>query len=68
MAQTDGAGIRWRKSSRSAWDNCVEVARVAAGVLVRDSKDPHGAVIGFGDPGWRAFLRALHDGELSDGG
>jgi hypothetical protein len=64
MAPIDGGGIRWHKSSRSAWDNCVEVARLADGVLVRDSKDPGGAVVAFGGPGWRAFLAALGDGRL----
>ncbi|MGI5244263.1 DUF397 domain-containing protein [Dactylosporangium sp. CA-139066] len=62
MSRTNGAEIRWRKSSRSAWDNCVEVARLAEGVLVRDSKDPDGAVVAFCGPGWRAFLSALGDG------
>jgi hypothetical protein len=53
---------RWRKSSRSAWDNCVEVAEEAPGVLVRDSKDPDGAVVAFGAADWRAFLAALGNG------
>ena len=41
---TDDRGITWRKSSRSnAGNDCVEIARTAAGVAVRDSKNPHRA-------------------------
>lgn len=47
--------VTWRKSSASAQGNCVETA-YAAGVLVRDSKDPAGPVLVFPDRIWAVFL------------
>ncbi|TNY37559.1 DUF397 domain-containing protein [Thermomonospora catenispora] len=40
-------GAVWRKARRSqgSTGNCVEVARAADIVAVRDSKDPHGPVL-----------------------
>ena len=47
----------WRKASAStANGDCVEVATVPAGVLVRDSKDPAGPRLAFTPAPWRAFL------------
>ncbi len=37
----------WRKSSFTGNENCVEVALVAGGFAVRDSKDPGGPVLVF---------------------
>ncbi|MEU6116098.1 DUF397 domain-containing protein [Streptomyces sp. NPDC047117] len=52
----------WRKSSYSGADggNCLE-ANVSrpAGVPVRDSKNPHGPVLIFGDAAWAAFINGL---------
>jgi hypothetical protein len=67
VSHTGASTIRWRKSSRSARDNCVEVARTAQRVLVRDSKDPDGAVLHFCGPDWRAFLTTLDDGAFDRG-
>ncbi|HET9657888.1 MAG TPA: DUF397 domain-containing protein [Kineosporiaceae bacterium] len=40
--------VEWRKSGRSnSTGNCVEFARVAGRVAVRDSKDPHGPALVF---------------------
>lgn len=51
---------KWRKSSRSGGEGgaCVEVARVAGGVGVRDSKDVRGGVLVFGAAAWSSFLAA----------
>jgi len=51
----------WRKPSRSGanGDNCVEVAVVPEGVLVRDSKDPAGPVLAVSPAEWRTFLTDL---------
>lgn len=55
-------GLIWRRSSRSGGsdnDNCVEVAVVPGEVLVRDSKDPRGPVLGVTAAEWREFLTDL---------
>ena len=38
---------QWRKSQRCSGGACVEVAKVDGGYLVRDSKNPTGAVLSF---------------------
>ncbi|MBW8485273.1 DUF397 domain-containing protein [Actinomadura parmotrematis] len=54
----------WRRSSYSgsAGDNCVELAGVAGGVLVRDSKEPDGAGLAFRRGVFAAFAREVRDG------
>ena len=49
----------WRKSSRSngTQADCVEVARLAQAVGVRDSKNTAGPVLIFPVAGWAAFLQ-----------
>ena len=61
MSTVDLSGARWRKSSRSGHEGgeCVEVAELAAGVAVRDSKDPDGPMLVFGVDEWRAFTQAV---------
>ena len=53
--------MNWRKSSYSggASGNCAQVATVPSAVLVRDSKDPRGAVLTFGREAWEAFAAVL---------
>jgi len=62
----DIAAAAWRKSSRSGpWtDNCVEVAFVGGSILVRDSKNPGGAVLVFTPSEWDAFVNGAKDGEF----
>lgn len=56
----DSSSARWRKSSRSGANQCVEVADNLVGVIaVRDSKDPAGAVLAFSPGSWRAFTTGL---------
>ncbi|WP_078888344.1 DUF397 domain-containing protein [Streptomyces sclerotialus] len=52
----------WRKSSYSGGNgaNCLEAdLSRPPGVPVRDSKNPHGPVLIFGDAAWGAFIRAV---------
>jgi Domain of unknown function (DUF397) len=62
----------WRKSSySSAHAHCVEVATPSAGprsgrsFLVRDSKDPDGPVLAFGQRAWRSLIAGIKDGSVN---
>ena len=48
--------VGWRTSSYTEADNCVEVAFSTSDVGVRDSKDRTGPILGFGPDEWRIFL------------
>ncbi|GAA4099456.1 DUF397 domain-containing protein [Actinomadura miaoliensis] len=63
------ADVRWRKGSRSGHEGgeCVEVADLAAGVVVRDSKDPDGPKLAFAAGEWRAFMLAVRCSEYDLG-
>lgn len=61
MSEHDG----WRKSSFSnGAGECVEFKRGPNGeILIRDSKNPDGAVVQYDDPEvWRAFLGDIKQG------
>ncbi|URM99385.1 DUF397 domain-containing protein [Actinomadura madurae] len=47
MSHSDQLVLSWRKSSHSdaTGGECVEIAAVPEGFLIRDSKDPDGPVI-----------------------
>lgn len=60
---------RWRKSSHSGADNCVEVAFDDSGnALVRDSQSPTGPILTFTPSEWAAFLGGSKDGEFDGPG
>jgi len=59
VSKADQSLLCWRKSSKSAASNCVEVASQDESILVRDSKDPHGPVMRFGQRDWAAFVRLV---------
>lgn len=60
-------GLRWRKAAAStAQGNCVELAGIDGGVLVRDSKDPQGPVLSFTRAELAAFLDGVKGGEFDD--
>ncbi len=49
--------LQWRKARRSANNGaCVEVAPSNGKILVRDSKDRDGHVMGYPGHSWRAFV------------
>jgi hypothetical protein len=57
---SDLASAIWRKSSRSAEGNCVEVADNLPGVVaVRDSKDTSGPALTFTPTHWAEFVHAV---------
>ena len=62
--KVDPATAKWRKSSHSGSNGCVEVALSGDQVAVRDSKDPSGPVLVFTAHEWRAFLDGVRDGEF----
>jgi hypothetical protein len=54
----------WRKSGRSNGSGgaCVEIARVGAAIVGRDSKDPDGPKLIFASGTWEAFTRTVKAG------
>ncbi|HWS31683.1 MAG TPA: DUF397 domain-containing protein [Actinoplanes sp.] len=54
----------WRRSGRCSTGACVEVARVAEQVLIRDSKVPGGAILTFTREEWIAFVAGVRDGDF----
>lgn len=65
MTASDLGAATWRKSTRSgANGNCVEVAKLANAVAIRDSKDPSGPVLVFAPGEWEAFISAATEGEF----
>jgi len=61
------SSLIWRKSWRSVNNGaCVEVAPVACGVAIRDSKRSSGPVLMFSPAEWRAFLDGAKNGEFDD--
>lgn len=58
----------WRKSSYStgAGDDCVEIANGHPALTpVRDSKNPAGPALLFGDTAWAEFLDAVKGGHYN---
>lgn len=52
--------LAWRKSTGSQTaEDCVEVARLGASVLVRDSRDRSGPVLAFNRTEWRSLLTRI---------
>lgn len=53
------ASLKWRKSSHSEIDECVELALDGSTLWLRDSKDPDGPVIRMPSAGREVFAAAL---------
>ncbi|GAA3842879.1 DUF397 domain-containing protein [Saccharothrix violaceirubra] len=56
-SQANCVEVMWQKSSHSEPENCVEVARSADRVSIRDSKNPDGPVLTVPAVDWRGFIR-----------
>ncbi|MFJ3762880.1 DUF397 domain-containing protein [Streptomyces sp. NPDC090080] len=58
-------GAQWRKSSRSAGGNCVEVALLGSGdVAMRNSRHPDGPALIYTRDEIDAFLGGVKQGEF----
>lgn len=68
MPASNLQGAHWRKGQRSsATGNCVQTAKVpSGGVGIRNSRQPDGPVLLFGDAEIRAFLEAIKNGEFDE--
>lgn len=62
--QPDSRPLRFRKSSYSNPQNCVEVADLPAGAAVRDSKHPDAGHLEFPASEWAGLLGAVRTGRL----
>ncbi|MEU6488089.1 DUF397 domain-containing protein [Streptomyces sp. NPDC046887] len=59
----DRLSTDWRKSSYSGGTGqCVEVARFADAVALRDSKNPQGPALAFAPAGFSAFVQGVARG------
>jgi hypothetical protein len=58
-------GARWVKAEESNRDgNCVEVAKLDAGVGMRNSRFPDGPALVYTDREWSVFVAAAKGGEF----
>ena len=57
--------LEWRKARRSANNGaCVELAPAAGQILIRDSKDQNGPVMGYSEYSWRRFVTVAKTGRF----
>lgn len=61
----DFSEVRWRKSSFSVHDDCIEVAFTDDGVAVRHSRRPADLILLFTRNEWRAFVCGVRAGEFT---
>lgn len=61
----DLSRAEWRRSTRSGTSgNCVEIADLGREVGVRDSKDPDGPALVFGQTAWVEFIGGVKRGRF----
>jgi Domain of unknown function (DUF397) len=62
--QSRDSTLTWRKSKASVGANdCVEMTSTQRSVLVRDSRDPAGAVLEFSPGQWSGFMRRIREAD-----
>jgi hypothetical protein len=54
----------WMKSSRCDSGECIEVAAVDGGIMIRDSQHPSGPILRVSRADWDAFTEGIINGEL----
>jgi hypothetical protein len=55
---------QWRKSTRSGYNGCLEVAFLDGHVAIRDSKDRQGPMLVFTTAEWQVFVNGVRNGEF----
>ena len=63
VVEIEPSGLTWRKStaSGSGSSSCVEAASLSGSVLIRNSRNRHGARLSFRYPAWTALLTSVRD-------
>lgn len=61
MQKAQGEALIWTKSTYTDSTSCVEWARPAGSVLVRDSKRPAGARVPLAEGSWQGFVDWVKD-------
>ncbi len=64
--QSNCVEVAWRTAAASGNSNCVQAAASDGRVLIRDSKDPDGPVLGFTPAEFAAFRDGCAGGEFDD--
>lgn len=64
MSEPQRGGLVWRTAVACGGGECVEVAPTGAGVAIRDSKDPDGAILRYSPVEWNAFLVGAKNGDF----
>lgn len=65
LTEAERAGLAWLKAqSSSANGACVEIARTAGKIAIRDSKDPDGPILVYTPAEFKAFLSGAQNGEF----
>lgn len=63
MVRVDPSQLRWRTSSYSASNgSCVEIAPLADGTAIRDTKDRNGGMLTVNRHAWDIFRAAIKAG------
>lgn len=70
MSLTDAEvhDLQWRKARRSIGNGaCVEVATAGGQILIRDSQDLNGPILGYSTRSWQSFLGDARNGRFDQG-